>query len=407
MEDHQTYREKHMKYLEECLRAAPPVAPVSLYRDSQTRHVLALLSAFPPGTSLLDYGCGEMRLLQGIARQDDVRESIAYTGLDLQEPSKATRQVLREVDALHWSFTSPDAMRRDGVGEFDVAVLTNVIHEVSVLELAVIFEDIRRALKDDGVLILVDMSTLPEGEPGAVPFYKWDLSMLFEAFDDDCFETPSGIPIVAARVAASALYPFGQSRDRIAHTFRQKRELWAYAARYLEREWPGDGQDRVESPLHPPMDAASALGHVSLLAGHAHVRVLEEMSTRERLGAGDAALEDAISAAAVDVIRHFQANWDRKGQPVTYGEVCTVMGRKHEYQILARALEAMTPIGAPAFFWAIPKKGANLARVELQATLLFDTYEERYSEADIFEMKLGPLQSECHHDVYGVYWGQG
>lgn len=80
--------------------------------------------------------------------------------------------------------------------KFDVIVVMNVLHEVAIVEISNIIENARRSIAEEGLVIVVDTLFVPEGEPRFVPYYKDELKILFNQYEDKSYCTKSGIPIL-------------------------------------------------------------------------------------------------------------------------------------------------------------------------------------------------------------------
>ena len=161
------YTDKLLKLLEESLRQNPPIAPTELFYDSQTKSIIRELHKIENKICLLDYGCGNLRLLKGL-KASDKPLFVKYVATDVR------RQEVNEFSKDDYEYVEIPTLRKEYSSCFDAIILMNVIHEISIEAIATIFEDVRRLLKSTGLFYLVDMSILPEGEPLALPFYSWE-----------------------------------------------------------------------------------------------------------------------------------------------------------------------------------------------------------------------------------------
>lgn len=210
-----------MKFLRDCLRKEPPVAPISMISDSQMNVFIDVLLKQPNGFSLLDYGCGNLRLLNAMQKRLSDKPW-RYCGIDTElldtpHPLKQTN------DNQQYDFMLADELRSKN-DMFDCAVLMNVIHELSLLDIATTIEDIRQHLKQDGKLFIIDLYFMPEGEPNFVPFYQWEICGLAkQGIVDRCFKSRIGIPIIFYEISASNIIHYHHLVPILESIFRNKR----------------------------------------------------------------------------------------------------------------------------------------------------------------------------------------
>ena len=111
------------------------------------------------------------------------------------------------------------------VASFDIAVIMNVVHEVSISDFTNIVETVRRLLKPTGRLLIVDMAILPEGEYRALPYYPWELKSVFFECDDCSYNSKSGVPVVALDIPASAIPIYQQFERLLVNLIIEKRDF--------------------------------------------------------------------------------------------------------------------------------------------------------------------------------------
>src|SRR4051812_43033031 len=87
MRAEQSAGDRLLKFYRECLRGAPPVASIELIRDSQTARILAEIFAERECPSIVDYGCGSLRLLHALLTTEERREW-TYFGIDVSNPAE-------------------------------------------------------------------------------------------------------------------------------------------------------------------------------------------------------------------------------------------------------------------------------------------------------------------------------
>jgi SAM-dependent methyltransferase len=322
-----------------------------------------------------------MRLLRGIIEAGDSLPTIQYTGTDLVEPSLGARQSLGE----KYRFAPIPEVRSKHVDSYDAVVLMNVLHETSVNSSATIIEDIRRCLKQKGTLLLVDMGVLPEGEPLALPFYSWDMPFLFREFSDECFTSPSGIPVLALEVPRQAIRFYPQALAAIRVLMATKRDAFSEMACMLSTEGGLRDYSGLAEGLRLGESRVFDLGLLMLLSGHANFRLMEE-ARREppAFGAG--------TDAAVALLRAFFDFWDERQQLVTAGELFDRLGSSVSYESLWYAMDNMSNnIGT---FFVRPHGDLQSAAMTPSESL--DAFQDSYQYEDIGRMGLARLQLECH-----------
>ena len=214
-------------FYQECLRNEPGVASMELIGDSQTKQLLDAIFALGNDVSILDYGCGNLRLLNALRTRP---EAWTYKGLDLEDPALTRAQ---EIAALgdsdervrRSSFSSFDGHRRNP-SKHDVAVVLNVFHELPIVAMATVVEDLRRSLREDGRVLLMDTVLLPEGEPRFVPMYPWEVELVFGPGTDRTYTSRSGIPILFVEVSARSLGGFHSALPLVSRLVPEKRDVW-------------------------------------------------------------------------------------------------------------------------------------------------------------------------------------
>jgi SAM-dependent methyltransferase len=188
-----------LQFYQECLQPTAPVADADLIRDSQTRGVLDELLQGKGPLDILDYGCGELRLLNALLSAETERRW-TYHGADIEDPASRHGELMVRFRALEhlqtrWTVgTLSDACKTRQ--RFDSVVLMNVLHELPIIDFASIIENVRHMLRPSGRLLLVDTVFLPEGEPRFVPFYPWEIEFLFPDGKARSYVSRSGIPII-------------------------------------------------------------------------------------------------------------------------------------------------------------------------------------------------------------------
>lgn len=335
---------------------------------------------------VLDYGCGNLRLLNAL-HEAGVPHRIVYTATDISPPSLMPPQTHPFV------FKLPQDVRSLPVASFDVVVIMNVIHEVSLADFIEIAETVRRALKPTGTLILVDMAILPEGEYRALPYYPWELEFLFFEAQDYSYTSKSGVPVVALEIPCSAIPIHQQFERRLLRLIMEKRDFYSEIACSLPSRAYNPSVSYWLRRFSLDHGDAHDLGYLMLMSGFANFKLIQHRSAPPPS-------YDEISGAAEAILRWFFAYWEERNALPSYYSVLNALGGRHSYNALTAAMACMSgQIGS--FF--MPMTNDNLGLAELTPSESLDVFEDRYDYSAIQKLGLGALQSECHR----VMWPDG
>lgn len=369
-----------INFLKETLQDSPPIASIDLYYDSQTQFILNELKQLQGPISLLDYGCGNMRLLNGIINCKDKLPIIEYIGTDISHPINLNPDS---------KFVNVENIRVEYTNKFDFVVLMNVLHEVSIHNISIIFEDIRRCLKPTGKLFLVDMSVLPEGEPLALPFYTWEFKFLFKEFEDKSYISKSGIPVISLIIPQNAFYFYSITIEKLSAIIQFKRDSYSEIAcrlndqtMYLEFKNIIDKMSLSGNNVHD-------LGLLMLMSGHANYRLLEKKRKVQPN-------YDDITKSAVSILQLFFEIWRNEKRLITPNQIFEILGSIHKYDSLWYALNNMSNNVGTFFMPLLDDFGDK----ELTPSESLDVFEDYYSFEDIGVMGLGSLQNVCHRKIW-------
>lgn len=180
----------------ECL--LPPGVVESDSSDPQFLQFKSILESIWAGgkekISLLDYGAGKGRMIANLSEDSRINPGkIDYVAYDDCSANRET--CIANIgdfypDASNRYFNQLDTLRtRRDDGSFDVVLMCNVLHEIPHTEWKSIFEDLRRLLKDDGKLLIIEDCKIPVGElphqKGFVVFETIHLKDLFNISASD------------------------------------------------------------------------------------------------------------------------------------------------------------------------------------------------------------------------------
>ena len=119
--------------------------------------------------SLLDYGAGKGRMISNLAEKSKINaEMLDYVAFDEYAANKNT--CIKNIgcfysDAEIRYFNTMEGLRtkRDDKS-FDLILMCNVLHEIPHNRWIPLFKDLKRLLKDDGKLLLIEDCKIPVGE---------------------------------------------------------------------------------------------------------------------------------------------------------------------------------------------------------------------------------------------------
>ena len=108
--------------------------------------------------NILDYGAGKGRIGYTMNEDEEVVKKIRYSAF---EPDNSNFELLKNVPNLQNIFSSKDDIPND---TFDCVLLCNVLHEINPKEWIDVLLNIRKILKRDGYLLIIEDKFLPKGE---------------------------------------------------------------------------------------------------------------------------------------------------------------------------------------------------------------------------------------------------
>lgn len=114
-------------------------------------------------THLLDFGAGKGRIGYTIKEDEILSNQIIYSAF---EPDKSNYELLNNVPKIKTTYSNIKDIPEK---TFDCVLLCNVLHEINPMEWLESFDVIKKILKDDGYLLIIEDKFLPKGE-NAHPF---------------------------------------------------------------------------------------------------------------------------------------------------------------------------------------------------------------------------------------------
>jgi len=372
--------ERLLKYLQGAVQYENGVASFQLCQDSQTRWLIDKLGELNlEKIELLDYGCGQLRLLNAV-KKSGLLSKIKYSATDICPPT------LSATEDLPFVFRTPLETKSLSAKSLDVAVIMNVVHEIPLLDFAHIVETVRRLLKDTGKFLIVDMAVLPEGEFRSLPYYPFELKKLFFESNDCSYTSKSGVPVVALEIPSTGIPIYPQFRQKLRNLVSEKRDSYCDLACSLHLQKINPRIRALLEHLSLNHGDAHDLGYLMLMSGFANYRLIED-STNTQL------LNNEIEDAAEAVLRWFFEYCKKNGKLPLYHSVFDSLGCSHTYDALVCAVLCMSNhIGA--FFF--PMRDENLGNAQFKPSESIEAFEDHFDYDDIRKLGLSFLQAECH-----------
>jgi SAM-dependent methyltransferase len=109
-------------------------------------------------TNLLDFGAGKGRIGYTIKEDEEISNQIVYSAF---EPDKGNYELLNNVPDIKKTYSNIEEIPDN---TFDCVLLCNVLHEINPNDWIESFNAIKRTLKDDGFLLIIEDKFLPRGE---------------------------------------------------------------------------------------------------------------------------------------------------------------------------------------------------------------------------------------------------
>jgi SAM-dependent methyltransferase len=181
--------------LQSVFAETPVQASVHLIPDRQTSSIREALAKWkqqrPKGDGgtvrILDFGAGYGRVAKEMAKFTRWQLGHSYEWI-CWEPNQTYRQRLREASVLPEYVTVPDTLKELEDSSCDLAVLANVLHEITPQAFAHAIVDIIGKLREDGITIILELSPILSPEKYAVPYAAAHLKQILHSCGFDCQE---------------------------------------------------------------------------------------------------------------------------------------------------------------------------------------------------------------------------
>lgn len=259
-----------INFFHQCVKNSSPVASIDTILDSQTQKIFKLIFSRISEPSVLDYGCGKMRLLNALIsfhKENNWR----YFGIDAINPKKKyILEYMRLEKSASWSVGTIEDLRKKE-DKFDFIIIMNVLHELSIIDMAYAIEDARQHLNDHGFLIIMDTTLLIEGEPRFVPIFPWEIETIFEKYENHSYTSKSGVPIAFYVVCKDDIPYFDNLPHKIEKLLTKKRDLLTRVSTNLKSESSADEKKALGLGTNDSFD----YGYINTIIANANARLVE------------------------------------------------------------------------------------------------------------------------------------
>lgn len=311
------------------------MAEIGKIHDSQTRILVDQLFTRFESPSILDIGCGRLRLLNGLATHKK-QVNWTYHGVDLEDPKKKFKDEFEQMKLsglakARWSVGTIEKLRTSHA-KFDIAVVMNVLHEASITGLAEILEEARNHLTDEGDLFLIDTPRVDAGEPEFVPYFSWEIERIFKKYQKLSYLSKSGIPIQFYIVGIRNIPSFHELPEDLFRLMVDKRDrLTEMTSR--ERGMKDDSVKKDWALGTSEFDFA----YLTVIVRNAHQRLLNytrQMNSLDRRG-------PELTSGAYDLFRLSLRRPEQRKPMVSANELYETLGPKHSYTLVGKLLEVL------------------------------------------------------------------
>lgn len=262
---------KFEKYLKECIINDLSPADFNLIEDGQTKWIINKIKTLIKKKdiiSVLDYGCGNMRLFNALLKEN---LQFKYVGID-KSLNEDIKNIITENEMC--TFVRLADITQIKKHSFDIICLVNVIHEISIIEFSEIIGIIKIMIKPEGHFLLMDMPVLPKGELLGLPYFPSEIINLFFPIDYK-LETESGYPIIACDIIEHNInFPY-YMMEMIYDIIKAKRNFFSYFAFKILNDNGVTKFNYLFNSINTKMSDEELFGYVVHLSGLANYRLVE------------------------------------------------------------------------------------------------------------------------------------
>ena len=259
------------KYLRECVINDLSPADFDLIKDGQTKWLIEKITSLSKSKTcitIFDYGCGNMRLYNALSKLDF---PFKYIGADFKRTESIDEIIYNNSNCDFVYLSEITKIERHS---FDVVCLSNVIHEISIMEFVEIIFNTKLLLLHNGHFLLLDMSVLPQGELLGLPYFPDEILDLFEPIDYT-FKTESGYPIIACDIMPSDLLLPHIAIEKLCYLIMKKRDEFSFLALSIIDKYGMDSFNEKFKSINKRLSNEDLLGYTLYLSGLSNFRISE------------------------------------------------------------------------------------------------------------------------------------
>ncbi len=135
----------------------PEVIESAKPNDPQVEVLKKAIMECPEGSSFLDFGAGTGRVLKNLMKDNKLQNKLSFSALDISETNRIELKKL----GIKEVYKDSNELKESS---FDFIFVCNVLHELPILKWPNIIANLRKSLKTNGFIILVEDMLLPHGE---------------------------------------------------------------------------------------------------------------------------------------------------------------------------------------------------------------------------------------------------
>jgi len=317
-----------INFFHQCVKNSSPVASIDKILDSQTQKILELIFSRISEPSVLDYGCGKMRLLNALISFHN-KKNWRYFGIDTINPkSKYILEYMHLEKSESWSTGTIEELRKQEE-KFDFVIMMNVLHELSIIDMANAIEDARQHLSDSGFLIIVDTTFVIEGEPRFVPIFPWEIEAIFEKFENHSYTSKSGVPIAFYVICKDGIPIFDDLPHKIEKLVTKKRDLLSRVSTNLKSESSADLIQALGLGINDSFD----YGYINTIIANANARLVEFDAV---------ILTDDINLCAINFFSWAMQLHSERGFFPSLDDIYVNLSKEFSYLAISDLLKALT-----------------------------------------------------------------
>lgn len=367
---------KLSKYLKECVINDLSPADFNLIRDGQTQWIVEKIASLAKNkeyVSVFDYGCGNMRLYNALSKTDIKFE---YIGVDFESNVVIEKIVVENDNCKFICLSKVPELERNTI---DIVCLSNVIHEISIMDFVEILFNTKLLLKEKGHFLLLDMSVLPQGELLGLPYFPDEILDLLAPIDYT-FSTKSGYPIIACDIEPNEIKLPHNMLEKLCYIVLKKRDEFSFLSLTFMDKYGVDFFNEKFKKINRKINNEDLLGYTLYLSGLANFRLVEFRQSHH---------VDDDNEFYVDLINLYVSTFENTGKQLTLQEMYSNLYPKYSIKEIIIKLKAAT---APHSLFGYDKDET------LYATDRLEYFFDNYTFDDLRKSGILVISAMCEMD---------